>query len=431
MSIATVRQTQSGHVARAKLGYLISRYPSISHTFILREVRELRRLGLQIEVASINGPDRNRSELTAEESAEAQRTFYVKAAGIGGVLRAHTATLLRSPLVYFSGLAYALRLGGADLRKLLMCVFYFVEAVMVGEWMRSSALRCLHVHFGTPVATVGLIAARMFPLSFSLTVHGPDEFFDAPGNLLEQKFAAADLICAIGTFAQSQVMKLSGPEHWRKIEVVPLGVDAGVFLPPDSGPGEEIAGDNFEVLCVGRLVPAKGQHVLLAAVAQLRRKGRRVSLRLVGDGPDRDSLGAAAKRWRVEDAVIFEGAVNQDRIHAFYARADLFAMASFAEGIPVVLMEAMAMEIPCVATWIAGIPELIRDSIDGLLVAPSDADGLAEAIGRLMDDEVLRRRLGAAGRQRVMDKYDLRRNAARLAEVFDAHLAAANVELAL
>src|SRR5208283_4829474 len=115
--------------------------------------------------------------------------------------------------------------------------------------------------------------------------------------------------------------------------------------------------------------------------------------------PDRESLHSAARCLRMEDSVVFEGAVNQDRIRDLYAKADIFAMASFAEGIPVVLMEAMAMEIPCVATWITGIPELIRDSIDGLLVAPSDVDGLASAIARLMDDGQLSRRLGTAGRK--------------------------------
>jgi glycosyltransferase involved in cell wall biosynthesis len=184
------------------------------------------------------------------------------------------------------------------------------------------------------------------------------------------------------------------------------------------------------VLCVGRLVPAKGQHVLLAAIAKLRASGRNLRLRLVGDGPDRESLELAAGRFKITDAVVFEGAVNQDRIRDLYATADVFALASFAEGIPVVLMEAMAMEIPCVSTWITGIPELIRDSIDGLLVPPSDIDGLAAAIALLMDDDELRARLGEAGRRRVIEKYNLRPNVARLAEIFDARFANARVEVA-
>jgi glycosyltransferase involved in cell wall biosynthesis len=143
---------------------------------------------------------------------------------------------------------------------------------------------------------------------------------------------------------------------------------------------------------------------------------------LAGDGPDRDSLKSSAWELGIQDSVIFEGAVNQDRIRDLYAKADAFALASFAEGIPVVLMEAMAMEIPCVSTWITGIPELIRDSVDGLLVAPSDVDSLAWAIARLMDDEELRSRLAKAGRRRVIDKFNLAHNIAQLAEVFDEYL---------
>ncbi len=403
---------------RGNLGYLISRYPSISHTFILREVLELRRLGFRIDVASINDPDRAREDLTAEERAAAAATFYVKAAGLGGALRAHSASLLRTPSGYLRGLWFAARLGGVDLRKIAMGCFYFVEAVMVGEWMRSLGLKHLHVHFATPAATVGMIVTRTFPFTYSITVHGPDEFYDAPGYLLEQKFVSAKLLCAIGTFARSQMMKLCSPSIWERIEVTPLGVDARLFQPrlPNDKPKV------FEVICVGRLVPAKGQQVLLAAVARMRRRGQALQLRLIGDGPDRKALEASARALDIEDVVIFEGAVNQDRIRDLYAKADVFALASFAEGIPVVLMEAMAMEIPCVATWITGIPELIRDSIDGLLVPPSDIDGLASAITRLMDDEELRDQLGRAGRRRVMDKYDLARNMARLADVFDAYL---------
>lgn len=403
---------------RAHLGYLISRYPSISHTFILREVVELRRLGFHIDVASINAPDRKTSDLTAEEQAEAASTFYVKPAGAAGALRAHIESLLRNPVAYFRGLLFAAGLGGSDLRRIAMNCLYFIEAVMVGQWMKSLDLKHVHVHFATPAATVGLIVAKTFPFTFSITVHGPDEFYDVSGYLLSEKFVAANFVCAIGMFARSQIMKLCDSSLWGKIALTPLGVDPSVFQPCASPHDGKV----FEVICVGRLVPAKGQHVLLAAIAQLRSKGRNVLLRLVGDGPDRKALEASACRLSIKDSVIFEGAVNQDHIRDLYATADIFALASFAEGIPVVLMEAMAMEIPCISTSITGIPELIRDSIDGLLVAPSDVDAFSSAIARLMDDGELRNRLGTAGRRRVIEKFNLSHNIVRLGEVFDAYL---------
>ena len=401
-----------------RLAYLVSRYPAISHTFILREVAELRRLGIAIEVASINGLDRSPEQLTAEERSEASRTYYIKKAGVKAAAVAHVAAVLSNPVGYFRGLSFALGLGGADVRRIAMGFFYFVEAVMIGRWMLAQKLHHLHVHFATPAATVGLILTRIFPITLSITVHGPDEFYDVPGYRLAEKVGASRLLCAIGLFARSQLMRISSARDWEKIEVTPLGVDPELFAPR---PFRAVP-DHFEVLCVGRLVPAKGQHVLLAAIARLVAEGRPVRVRFVGDGPDRKSLEEAARAQRIENHVIFEGAVNQDRIRDLYQLAQVFALASFAEGIPVVLMEAMAMEIPCVTTWITGIPELIRDSIDGLLVPPSDDVALAAAIARLMDDSDLRRGIGQAGRRRVIEKYNLRKNVAHLADVFRTRL---------
>jgi glycosyltransferase involved in cell wall biosynthesis len=400
------------------LAYLVSQYPAASHTFILREVRRLRGLGLRIEVASINSPDRPDAALAAEEREEAATTWFVKAAGLRGALRAQWATLRARPTGYAKGLLFALRLGGTDLKRILYSAFYFVEAVMVGHWLTGRGLGHLHVHFATPAATVGLIASRVFGIGFSMTVHGPDEFYDAPGYRLTEKIEGAEFVCCIGYYCRSQLMKLSAPAHWPKMEISPLGVDPTAFSPR---PFRDQPSP-FQILCVGRLVPAKGQHILIEAVAHLVRRGADVRLRLVGDGPDRQSLEAQVESSGLTGCVVFEGVVNQDRIRSIYAEADCFALASFAEGIPVVLMEAMAMEIPCVTTFITGHPELIRDGIDGTLVAPSDHEGLAQAIAALIADPVLRRRLGEAGRRRVQEKYDLVTNTARLAAIFQRRL---------
>ncbi len=404
--------------APPRLAYLVSRYPAVSHTFILREVLSLKRQGFELSVASINDPDRPDAGLTAEEREEAARTFYVKRAGAAGALSAHAATLLSRPLAWLSGLAFALRMGGLEPRLLALHFFYFVEAVMVGRWMGQRGLSHLHVHFMTPASAVGLIASRIFGVTFSMSAHGPDEFYDVTAYRLREKLEASSFVCCIGLYCRSQLMRLTEPEHWDKYEVVPLGVDPASFSPR---PFRE-APAPFEVICVGRLVPAKGQHVLVAAVDRMAKAGRDVRLRVVGDGPDRASLEADAARRGLGARVVFEGAVNQDRIRALYAGADAFALASFAEGIPVVLMEAMAMEIPCVTTFITGIPELIRDGVDGLLVAPSDEVSLADALGRLMDDGALRRRVGEAGRRRVIDRYDIGPNTLRLGEVYRRRL---------
>ena len=404
-----------------RIGYLVSRYPAISHTFILREVQELRRLGFDISVASINDVDRKSHQLTAEESAEVGKTFYVKKAGWKGALRSQWEVFLDRPAGYLTSFGYAMSLSGLDLRRVAMHFLYFVEAAMITRWMISQRLSRLHVHFATPAATVALFAAKIMPIRMSLTVHGPDEFYDVSHYLLPEKIAASDLLCTISSYARSQLMKLADTQGWGKIALTPLGVDPEIFSPH----GVRQATNRFEVLCVGRLVPAKGQHILIEAIHRLLTTGRRLRLILAGDGPDRQSLEQNVRGRGIEEHVVFEGGVNQDRIRDLYSGADAFALASFAEGVPVVLMEAMAMEIPCVSTWVAGIPELIRDSIDGLLVPPSDAEALAAAIAQLMDDDALRRRLGRAGRLRVIEKYHLKKNVARLGNVFNGSLGAA------
>jgi colanic acid/amylovoran biosynthesis glycosyltransferase len=401
-----------------RLAYLVSEYPAVSHTFILREVRRLRTKNFDVHVASINSPRQALAEMAADDREETAKTFYIKRAGIIAAARAHLRAIGQRPSAYVKGLVFALSLGGTDLRELLYSIFYFTEALMLGDWMKSRGLGHVHVHFANAASTVGLIANRIFATGFSFTVHGPDEFYDVRGQHLSEKIEGASFVFCIGHFARSQLMKLSPPCNWSKFEIVPLGVDLGVFAPEPVRPTH----DPFRILCVGRLVPAKGQHVLIAAIDRLVKRGRRVHLHLVGDGPDRSSLEKEANCRGIAKHVVFAGSVNQDRIGQFYRDADAFALASFAEGIPVVLMEAMAMGIPCVSTMITGIPELIRDGIDGLLVMPSDDRGLAEALERLIDDEALYRGLAESGRRRVAEKYDLEKNIERLSRVFDARL---------
>jgi colanic acid/amylovoran biosynthesis glycosyltransferase len=396
------------------IAYLVSRYPTLSMIFVLREVLALRALGFHIETASINPPDRPPEKLTPEEHEEAARTYCVKCHGLAGAAAAQAQTLLSNFAGYWRGLALAFRLAGLDLPRLFLNLMYFTEALMMGQWMRRNRQTHLHVHLASQAASVGLFVHRVFRCGYSLTVHGPDEFYDALGHYLPQKIAAADFIVCISSYTRSQLMNLSPYIHWDKFVVARLGVDPLLFSPVAKSSPREV----FEILCVGRLTPAKGQHLLIDAVDRLVKQGRRVRLRLVGSGPDESSLRACAGRIAHPESVVFEGAVNQDRIRGLYAAADVFCLPSFAEGLPVVLMEAMAMEIPCVSTNITGIPELIRNEVDGLLVPPSDLEALIEALARLMDDENLRDRLATSGRARILEHYDLGRNVEGLAAIF-------------
>ncbi|MBZ5609588.1 MAG: glycosyltransferase family 4 protein [Acidobacteriia bacterium] len=394
--------------APVQIAYLVSQYPAVSHTFILREIQGLRRLGFDIRVASVRAADRPLEFLTAEEREEQRATFYIKPAGVASALAANLRTLLRRPLAYAGALAYAAHLG-FEIKNLL----YFAEAVVFADWMWRQRLSQVHMHFST---TVGLLARRVAPMRTSATIHGSDEFIDPEGFHLRQKIRVFDLVCAISEFGRSQLMRFSEPADWDKLRVARLGVDPEIYAPRPF----RYNPSPFEIICVGRLAPVKGQLVLIAALDRLMRAGRSVRLRLVGDGEDRTNLENEAARRGLNAHVIFEGRQNADRIRDLYAQADVFALASFAEGIPVVLMEAMAMEIPCVATWITGIPELIRNEVDGLLAPPSNDEALASALARLMDDAELRLRLGKSARRRVLEQYDLNRNIAAFADLLKA-----------
>ena len=403
----------AGQERKPRLAYLVSRYPAVSHTFILREVCELRARGLEVEVASVNEPDRDASDMSESEHAEFRRTYYLKRHGVVGAVGAHLRAL-RKPWAYLRGLANAMCTGGLDLGRAAYGLFYYTEALMLHRWMEQRGLEHLHVHFATAAANVGLLLKHSHNIGFWMTVHGPDEFYDAPGQQLGAKLRAADFVVCIGRFARSQVMKLSPARYWNRFEICPLGVD-----PVRYKPASEVSADKpFTILCVGRLAPAKGQRILIDAARDLVASGRRFRLVMVGTGPDADDLLGAVQEYGLEEYVTFTGALNEAQVLDWYTRADAFALPSFAEGIPVVLMEAMASGVPCVTTRITGIPELVRDREDGLLVTPSDSHELAETLSLLMDEPGLRQRLARSGRARVREHFDLQRNVDRLAQIF-------------
>ncbi|MDB0542250.1 glycosyltransferase [Ralstonia solanacearum] len=399
--------------AGLRLAYLVSRYPAVSHTFILREVSALRRLGAQIAVASVNPPDRASAQMSADERAEAAATYCLKDAGWRAALPAALYCLRRHPRGSLRALRASLGLG-RGLRR-LFGLFYLAEAAMVLRWMEDAGLRHLHVHFATAGAAVGMLVRKLAPVGLSLTVHGPDEFDDVSGQHLRAKLSHADLVVCISQFARSQLMRLSPQAGWHKLRVCRLGV-----APSDTQPVGEARDRHSDtrLLCVGRLTPAKGQHILLTACAALRARGYRLSLTLIGDGEDRHALRDHARALNLTGCVHFAGARNQAEVRAALRTADAFVLPSLAEGIPVVLMEAMAAGVPCISTPVNGIPELISNGQDGLLAPPGDAHALATCIASLIDDPDLRRRLAQAGLLKVRERFDLERNTAALASLF-------------
>ncbi len=396
--------------------YVTSHYPSVSHTFVLREVLGLRAAGQRVETVSVHRSAPG--QLLAEvDRQEAGRTWSMLPLDRRAFARSHLRAL-RHPVAYMRTLAEALSSAPPGARALLWQAFYFAEAVHLWDHARSKGTRHLHAHLTNVAADTCWLASsfgRRVEGSWwwSFTMHGPTELFEVERFNLARKVARADLVVCISDYARSQLMYLSAPEHWDKLAVVHCGADLGRYQAsePDEHRGTRL-------LAVGRLAPQKGFHVLLEALADLRAEGHEVSLALVGSGPEEASLRRRARQLGVEGHVEMLGAVGQDEMPAHYARADVFCLPSFAEGVPVVLMEAMASGRPVVASAVAGVPELVEDGVSGYLVPAGNAAALAGAIARLAVSPELRWKLGQAGRERVENGFDARANAAELARLF-------------
>ncbi len=402
------------------VAYLCSEYPAVSHTFIFREIESLRKAGMAVHTATIRTPSKI-EVMTPAEQEEARRTLKVLATPLPAILKAHLHCIRNNPAGY-------LRMAGASLRLLVTgpknpvkAGAYFIEAGILLEWLHRLGIRHVHEHFANPTAIVAMLLKRYGGISYSTSVHGPDIFYSVDSALLAEKVRNASFVRCISHYCRSQIMRISQASEWDKLHIVRCGVDPEVFSArPD--PGNEVP----ELLCVGRLVPAKGQHILLQACLTLARLGASFRLTFVGDGPDRQSLEAfVSSNELLRNRVRFTGALGQDRVRALYDSADLFVLPSFAEGVPVVLMEAMAKEIPVISTRITGIPELIEDGRDGLLATPGDREELAIAIRRLLDDRELRQTLGRAGRCKVVDRYNQHRNNAAMVALFNNAVTAA------
>jgi glycosyltransferase involved in cell wall biosynthesis len=399
-----------------RIAYICSRYPSISHVFILREVLALRRRGAQIDTFTVRraGDDQLLSEVDREEDA---RTFTIVPPDPGELVLAHATALATRPRRYLSALRRAIELRGPGPRALLWQIFYFGEAALVWRECRRRGIRHIHAHHANVGSDVALLASHIGgpDWSWSFTMHGSTEFFDVREHRLPQKVELARFVVCVSSHGRSQLMTHVATSHWEKLRVVHCGVDVTRFEPVERTHARTLP----EILTVGRVVPVKGQSLLVESVAALRERGVDATLTIVGDGPELPALRALAERRGVSERVRFAGAVGQDEIRAYYERADVFALPSFAEGLPVVLIEAMATGLPVVASRITGIPELVEEGESGLLVVPGDGDDLTDALERLLRAAPERRiAMGRAGREKVVAEFDLELTADHLLELY-------------
>ena len=396
-----------------RLAYLTSQYPAASHTFIRREIQALREQGWSIDTFSVRPPGSDETASDADRM-EADQTFYILRQSLFAFAGAHLAAMFTQPLAYFRtfGLALTHRAPGA--RGLFLGFAHFVESVLLARELRKRGIGHLHNHFANSAATVGLLATRLLGIRWSFTMHGISETDYPAGLMLGRKIEAADLVACVSYFGRAQGMRLVDPSNWDKMHVIRCGVPFDRLPPKESGNGGPT------IICVGRLSPEKGQTGLLRAFARLRVNHPDLSLRLVGDGPDREALERLSGELGVSEAVTFAGRLPEPETLIEISRANLLVLPSFMEGLPIVLMEAMALGIPVIASRVAGIPELVSDGKTGLLFAPSDWDELAQCISRLLSDKDLCAMLAQNGKFKITSEFDTRKSAGELGDLFKA-----------
>ncbi|MBU1691827.1 MAG: glycosyltransferase [Gammaproteobacteria bacterium] len=394
-----------------RIGYFTNTYPRATDTFIQREVKGLRERGIDVRTFSVRktGSDH---DVGPEVLAEKRSTFYLLPANPIGLLIDNVATLLSHPSRYLGALRLALRTAQPGLRGLLYQMFYFQEAVILARVLRRQGIEHLHNHLGDTSGTVTLLACMMAEISYSITIHGPHLFFDPTHWALREKVKYAGFIACISYYCKSQMMLFSDQADWGRFQIVHCGVD------PQHFGYIEVKQPAKKLLYTGRLAAEKGLPVLFESLKLLGQQGYDYELTLVGDGNDRKSLEELARQMGIADRLVFAGFASQDGVRDYLMQSDIFILPSFAEGVPVSLMEAMACGIPVIATYVGGIAELIEPGETGLLVPPSDPAALRDAIARYIDDHSLREKVSRQGREKVMSDFNLDKEVDKLAQLF-------------
>jgi colanic acid/amylovoran biosynthesis glycosyltransferase len=402
-----------------RIAYLVNQYPKVSHSFIRREILALESRGFEVQRFALRGWD----DVLADpaDAEERQRTRYVLRAGMFALLMGVISTFARAPRRFLTALGLALRMARHAERALPYHLAYLAEACRVAAWLRESGAVHLHAHFGTNSAEVAMLAHALGAPAYSVTVHGPEEF-DAPRCLgLAEKVRRSAFVVAISAYGRSQLYRWVEPAHWPKISVVHCGLEAS-FHDVAPAPLPEAP----RVVCVGRLCEQKGQRLLIAAAARLAAKGVALEVVLAGDGELRAELESLAGELGLPHRIRITGWIGSGQVREEILAARALVLPSLAEGLPVVLMEAMALRRPVLTTYVAGIPELVRPGENGWLVPSGDVEALAAALQEVLARPAAElRAMGEAARRCALERHSIDTEAAKLAALFRA--AAASV----
>lgn len=395
-----------------KIAYILNTYPQPSQSFIRRELKGLERLGLSVERIAMRRGDVPLKD--GQDREEQGRTRYVLEAGKGALLVSLLAVMLARPGAFFAALKAAMERGRVSPAGRLRHLVYLVEACHVLRLVKG--VEHMHAHFGTNAAAVAMLVRLLGGPTYSFTVHGPEEFDAVHSLSLARKMERAAFTVAVSSYGRSQLCRWLPHEAWDRVKVVHCGIDPEAFAEP--GPMPEGA---LRLVNIGRLSEQKGQLILMPVMSRVAGAVEDVRLTLIGDGELRGALEAEISERGLEREVTLAGWQTEEEVRAAPAGCHALVLPSFAEGLPMVIMEAMAAGRPVIATYVAGIPELVQEGVTGWLVPAGDDAALAEAVMALaaMPAED-RAALGRAGRARVLERHDMYREAKKLAGHFRA-----------
>ncbi len=395
-----------------RIAYLINQYPQVSHSFIRREIRALERQGFQVMRIALRGWDADLVD--REDQRERELTRFVLRDGASPLLLALLRMLFTKPLCLMQALLLTWRMGRRAERPMFVHLAYLTEACRIVPWMRSAGIQHLHAHFGTNSAEVAMLAQVLGGPPWSFTAHGPEEFDKGLLIGLGEKIRRCKFVVAISSYGRSQLYRFVEHRHWPKIQVVHCGLEPALY----AGPISPISSDR-RLVCVGRLCEQKGQLLLVEAAARLFAKDLKFRLVLAGDGELRADIEALIAHLDLQSYIHITGWISGGQVRNEILAARALVLPSFAEGLPVVLMEAMALRRPVISTFVAGIPELVHQGEHGWLIAAGDVHALASAMQSALDaPSDTMARMGDAARKRVLLRHNVDTEAAKLAALF-------------
>lgn len=403
------------------VAYLVNQYPKVSHSFIRREILSVEAWGIPVSRFAIRSCA---SELVDEgDKSELQKTRIILEIGIVGLILGLLQVAITRPIQFVSTLKLTIQVGWGSERGILLHLAYLAEACVLLRWFREVKIAHVHAHFGTNSTTVPMLCNALGGPAYSFTVHGPEEFDKVGAIALAEKIKRAAFVVAVSSFGKSQLYRWCSLEQWSKIHIVHCGVDQ-TFLPQSPIP----VPDCSQLVCIGRLSEQKGHLLLIEAAGLLAADGLSFKIVLVGDGELRPEIETMIARLGLEDKVEITGWLSNAQVQQQILAARAVVLPSFAEGLPVVIMEALALSRPVISTYVAGIPELVEPGVCGWLVPAGSVTALTEAMRTALQVSVDQlQQMGQAGRERVAKHHDVKTEAAKLAALFRSTIESSDI----